>query len=72
MLWIRPEVLWRRLKEWWNGLGWNGSGPDMSAEMPDPDPLRERSDLNPTTQLPMYDEDMDVSTTLYGFEEDDS
>ena len=40
--------------------------------MLDPDPERESSDVNPTTLLPMYDEDMDVSMTLYGFEEDDN
>ena len=65
-------TLWRRLKDYWTGLGWNRPGPEISAEMLDPDPARERSDLNPTTQLPLYDEDMDVSTTLYGFEKDDN
>lgn len=72
MLGMRSEVLWRGLKSWWNGHGWNRSGPEISVEMLDPDPARERTDLNPTTQLPMYDEDMDVSMTLYGFEEDDN
>jgi hypothetical protein len=69
---IRLEALWRTLKDWWTDLGCNRPGPEISREMLDPDPAREPSDINPTTLLPMYDEDMDVSMTLYGFEEDDN
>ncbi len=69
---IRLEALWRGLKDWWAGLGWNRPAPEFSAEMLDPDPAGQPSDVNPTTLLPMYDEDMDVSMTLYGFEEDDN
>jgi hypothetical protein len=72
MLWARLETLWGRLRDWWRGLEWIHSVPDLSDEMLDPDRPREPPAVNPTTQLPMYDEDMDGSMTLYGFEEEDN
>jgi hypothetical protein len=70
MMWTRLEVLWRQLKNWWNGLGWELSqqGDELGVLDPDPEPSGE--ELNPATGYPMLDEIMDVHGNTYGRGED--
>lgn len=60
------EVLWRQVKNWWNGFGWEQSQLVDELGLLDPDPEFKGEELNPGTGYPMLDEIMDVHGYTYG------
>ena len=70
MMWTQLEVFWRRLKNWWKGLGWELSQRGDELGLLDPDPESGREELNPGTGYPMIDEIIDVHGNTYGRGED--
>lgn len=60
------EVLWRQVKNWWNGLGWGQSQLVDELGLLDPDPEFKGEELNPGTGYPMLDETLDVHGNTYG------
>lgn len=67
---IRLEALWRQLKNWWKGLGWELSQRADEMGLLDSDPEANGEELNPGTGYPMLDEIMDVHGNTYGRGED--
>ncbi len=70
MMWTRLEVLWRRLKNWRNGLGCEPSQRIDELGLLDLDPESSGEELNPGTGYPMLDEIVDVHGNTYGRGED--
>lgn len=70
MMWTRLEVLWRRLKNWWNGLGWDLSRTGDELGLLDPDLDEGGEEINPGTGYPMLDDLIDVHGNTYGGGED--
>lgn len=66
MMWTRLAVLWQRLKNWWNGLGWDLSQRGDKLGLLDPDLEPGGEEINPATGYPMLDEIMDVHGYTYG------
>lgn len=70
MIWTPLAFLWRQLKNWWNGLGWEPSQQVDELGLLDPDPEFKGEELNPGTGYPMLDEIIDVHGNTYGRGED--
>lgn len=66
MLPNRLELLWRRFKDWLNGLGWDTSQKDDELDLLGPDPEAGGDEINPGTGYPMLDDIMDIEGNTYG------
>ncbi len=70
MLPIRLELLWRRLKDWWTGVGWDLSQEGDELGLLGPDPELGGEELNPGSGYPMLDDILDVHGNTYGRTDD--
>ena len=67
---IGLELLWRRLKDWWNGLERDLSQRGDELGLLGPDPEAGGDEINPGTGYPMLDDIMDIGGNTYGSGDD--